>query len=55
MINEEIKDKEVRLIDSDGSQLDVVNIEFVEISAQVCQTPMLVFQTITDLFSNVHL
>ena len=28
MINEEIKDKEVRLIDSDGSQLDVVNIEF---------------------------
>ena len=28
MINEEIRDKEVRLIDSDGSQLDVVNIEF---------------------------
>ena len=28
MINEEIKDKEVRLIDSDGSQLDIVNIEF---------------------------
>ena len=28
MINEEIRDKEVRLIDSDGSQLDIVNIEF---------------------------
>ena len=28
MINEEIKDREVRLIDSDGSQLDIVNIDF---------------------------
>ena len=28
MINEEIRDKEVRLIDFDGSQLDIVNIDF---------------------------
>ena len=28
LINEEIKDKEVRLIDSDGSQLDIVDIDF---------------------------
>jgi len=28
MINEEIRDKEVRLIDSDGSQLDIVDIDF---------------------------
>ena len=27
MINEEIKDKEVRLIDSDGTQLDIVSID----------------------------
>ena len=27
MINEEIKDKEVRLIDHDGTQLDIVTID----------------------------
>lgn len=27
MINEEIRDKEVRLIDSDGSQLDIVSLD----------------------------
>ena len=28
LINEEIRDKEVRLIDSDGSQLDIVDIDY---------------------------